>query len=310
MRRAHAEVVAAERGVALQRESIELVQRSEMLLADRFRVGEASRLDVNRVSLDRLDEQVRLADRPAALARVPRNLLELMGHADESAQWMSDGGAESEDPARWLDERDVMRLAERQRLDLVAARAMVEGRTARLELAELGRLPDVSAGVGYEQNFSNRRGVYPAISVTPKLFDDNSARVARAASELEQARIEADRVRQVAITEARQAWVALRSQQEVVQAYEGQIISLAESNLALAEAAFDAGETDLTVLLEAQRQLNRARIELIDRQLAATARLIELERATGGSLEPQPALDETLAVSEAPAPAAAREPMP
>ena len=52
VRQAHARVVFDEQVVALQQDNIALVARSTDLVDDRFSVGEASRLDVNRLKLD------------------------------------------------------------------------------------------------------------------------------------------------------------------------------------------------------------------------------------------------------------------
>jgi len=286
VRQGHAATVLAERAVALQRTNIDLIARSVALLRDRFSVGEASRLDVNRSELDRLRAESTLRDREAALGLAKRDMLALLARADEATDWSTDDALpDAVLAASSLDEERVIDLASRRRLDVAAAAAAMEGRAARLELAERGRLPGLSAGVGYEQNFSNRSGVFPSVSITPKLFDDNSARVARAASELRQAEIESDRVRQRAIAEARQAWIALRAEIDVVAAYEQDILVLAAENLDLARDAFDAGEADLTVLLEAQRENNAARIEVTDRRHGVTSQLFELERAVGGSLD-------------------------
>jgi outer membrane protein TolC len=288
-RRAHADVLFAERAVALQERNVDLLEQSTTLLRERLSVGEASRLDVNRMELDLRATENRLVDRRRALDEAQRALLEKLGRAAAGTAWTTDDVAPvAASMAAGLDEMRVVRLAARQRLDVAAADAAVESRAAAVILAEQGRLPDVAVGVGYQRNFSNRPGVFPGIEVSPKLFDDNSARIARARSELRQAEIEADRVRQAAITEARQAWIGARAQQEVVQAYETSILDLAESNFALAREAFDAGEVDLTALLDAERRRNDMRNDMIDRQRAATALLIELERASGGSLEMQP----------------------
>jgi cobalt-zinc-cadmium efflux system outer membrane protein len=289
VRGAHAEVWFAEQAVELQEQNVELLARSVRLLEDRFAVGEASRLDVNRAALDRRAAEVQLSDRRMDLDRTRRTLLELIGRAGADDEWRTtvDVGRASEVLAR-LDEDQVVHLAASQRLDVAAARAAVAARVAGVDLQELGRIPDVSAGVEYQQNFSNRRGVFPSVGVSPKLFDDNSARVARAESELRRAEIEADGVLQAAVAEARRAWIELAAQRDVVRAYEDEILALAESNERLARNAFEAGEAELTVLLEAQRQLNDARIELADRRRAATELLIELERAAGGTLSTAP----------------------
>ena len=258
VRSAHSEVVFAERSIALHRENLDLLQQSLEVMEDRFSVGEAARLDVNRIELDLLRAETQLADRESDLAEAKRTVLELLGRADEGADWRSDGvAALGLDTATALDEAHVIVLASTQRLDVAAADAALAARAADLELAELGKLPDVAAGVSYRQNFQTRPGVFPEFSVTPKIFDDNSARVAKAASEMKQAEIEADRVRQTAIAEARRAWVELLAQLDAVISYEQQIVALAEQNLELAAEAFDVGETDLTVLLEASASCGR-----------------------------------------------------
>lgn len=298
VRRAHAHVVFAEQAVALQRENIALVDQSLELLAARFDVGEASRLDVNRLELDRLRAGTRLDDREATLAVSKRTLLELLGRAADGVEWSTDGVTpDAMRVTSALDETQLVHLASTQRLDVAAAAAARDGRAADVELAKRGSIPDVSVGVGYQQNYSNRPGVFPAVSITPKILDDNSARIAKAGSELHQAEIEADRVAQAAIAETRRAWVELLGQLDTVRAYRDDILGLAAQNYELAAVAFDAGETDLTVLLEAQRELNAARLELTDRQGTATDRLIELERAAGGSLTAQPPLDDALLAS-------------
>lgn len=286
VRTAHATAYFAEEAVVLQQDNIKLLDRSAELLHERYSVGEASRLDVNRVELDLRAAIVRLADRKASLAVAKRELLEMLGRADAGTNWLTDGVSHDRSaPLAELDEAQVMQLAAHQRLDVAAASAVVDRRAADAHFEELGQLPDIEGGVEYRQNFSHRSGVFPSASVTPKLFDNNSARLARAESELRQAQIEADRVRQAAIAEARLAWVRLRAQLEVVEAYENDILALAEDNQHLAQTAYEAGETDLTVFLLAQRRFNDARIELIDRRLAAAGLLLELERAAGGSLE-------------------------
>ncbi|MCP3903930.1 MAG: TolC family protein [Planctomycetes bacterium] len=289
VRRSHAAVVSAERAAALQQENVALIERTGELLRERLAVGEASRLDVNRVELDLRRARAWLADREATLAGAQRALLERLGRAADHVAWRTEGGLP--DPGAvttGLDESSVIELASTQRLDVIAATTQVQERAARLDLAEQGRAPDVTAGVSYQQNFADRPGWFPTVQVTPKIFDDNSARVARALSELRQAEIAADGVRQAAVGEARRAWVALRAQVDAVRDYEQGVVEVAEQNLTMARAALDSGEHDLSSLLDTQRVLVNARLELTDRRRAAADDLIELERAVGGTLSTAP----------------------
>lgn len=285
VRTAHAVVLFGQRAVELQEANTEVLERSVRLLENLLSVGEASQLDINRAELAWRAAQVELTDRRSGVAQAKRHLLAILGRADAGVDWVAAPSTSS--PSRAvadLDEERVMHLAVSQRLDVAAAEAAAAAHAARLSLQEAERLPDVSVGIGYRQNFSDRPAVFPSVGLTPKVFDSNSAAVARAESEYRSALIDADRVRQQALAEARLAWVELSAQQEVLQAYEENILALAEGNLDLAQIAFDVGETDLTVLLEAQRRFNDARIQHTDRQLDATRLLIEVERAVGGSL--------------------------
>lgn len=287
VRQQHATVRFAERARALQQDSLALLEQSQQLLQARFDVGEATRLDLNRVEMEwRLAATV-LADRTAALAVARRTLLEMLGRAEDAADdWRTDDEPDGLDDLAGLDEDAVAELAAAQRLDVRAALAVLDSRAARIDRADAEVFGDVRAGVGLQENFADRPAVFPAVAVTVPVFDDGRAKRARAESEYRQALIEADRVRQVAIAEARRAWSDLQGQRDVVEAYERDIVALAGSNLELARLAFHAGETDLTVLLEAQRQLNGARIELADRRLASARLAIELERAAGGTFTP------------------------
>jgi len=293
VRSAHADVVFAERALALSRDNIELIERSAELVRARFDAGEASRLDLNRIQLELLDERNRAADRAGALDDAKRRVLELLSRADASVEWTSDDAPAIDLAiAESVSEDEAIALAKAQRLDAASARAMLEAAAARVELAKRGGAPDVAGGAMFERNHEDRETIFGQVQITPKIFDDNRVQVARAESEHRQVEIAADGMIQTAVAEARRAWVALRAQMEVVSLYEGEIVALAEENLSLARDAFEAGESDLTVLLEAQRMVNQARLELSDRRRDAMNYLIELERAAGGSLAMQPPVDE------------------
>lgn len=299
VRRTHAEIYFAQVALEKHEENVALLQASRDLFRELYDAGEASRLDLNRVALDLDQAQVRLTDRRARLERSKRSMLALLGRAEDRADWRAVATDQARTAAPTPDELEVAALASSHRLDVVAAEAAREARAARLRLAERGRLPDVTASVHFRQNFSGRPAVLGGAAITPKIFDDNSARIELARSELRQAEIEADRVRQEAVAEARRAWIDLTAQQRIASDYDQRLVGLAESNLELARNAFDAGEADLTVLLDAQRRVNDARIELADRRLAAAAQRVELERAVGGTLRWQPPLVDILARDDA-----------
>ena len=119
-----------------------------------------------------------------------------------------------------------------------------------------------------------------------RFVDTNQARVARAMSQLRRARAEYERSAQAAVTEVRSAWLRTRTAQELVAFYRDNVLVLAEDNLSLAERAFQAGQIDMTVVLETQQQLIEAEVQLNQFKATAEASVIELEYAVGGRIEP------------------------
>jgi outer membrane protein TolC len=286
VRTAHADLVHAERAVVLQERNCQLVARSQELVELQFRAGEASQIDVNRLQLEWLRARAELVERVRAHDVAKRRLLEHLARADADVSWTTDDRTAGAAGAELLTEAEVMAAVARLRLDAAAARMRVESAAHRVELARLGALPEAGVGAGFQQNFSNREGVFPTVSVTPKPFDDNRARIARAESQLESMRIEADRVLQQAQREVRTAWIDLQASRRLIRDYQERIVHLADENAALAQESFAAGTVDLTVLLEAQREQTTARTRLNDLRAAATRRFHELERAVGGTLRP------------------------
>jgi outer membrane protein TolC len=98
-------------------------------------------------------------------------------------------------------------------------------------------------------------------------------------------------VAQRAVREARVAWIELDSAARLLEQYRTTVLALSEHNLTLAEAALKAGQADVTVLLDAQREVIEARRTLNDLERDARLARVALEEAVGGRLAaPEPAI--------------------
>jgi outer membrane protein TolC len=287
VRSQHANVTLAQRALQEQQEIVRFVQTSRDLVQRLYEAGEQSKLDLNRIEHDLLAAQDALRSRQAALDTAKRTLLETIGRADHPAQWQTDDVLIDLRLAKDdLTEDRLMQAGALLRLDVAAARAMLDAAQHQLELAKLGQVPDVGAGIGYQQNFASRPGLFPSVTVTPKAFDDNRAVIAKAQAQLEISRIEADRIRQQAWREVRTAWIDLTASMQRIEDYQQRMVALADENAALAQQAYTAGTIDLTALLQTQRAQAQARMQLIDLQQQAVGQYYELQRAAGGSLDP------------------------
>ena len=283
---AHARLVFAERDLALADESLALAREKLKLIDQRLAQGEASQLERNRLALELLDAETRATNAGVRRERAHRALLQVCGVA-AAAEMPRTDDRPVEVPAWFaqVSESDLVGLADRQRLDLAASRELAAGAVDEADLAELRRIPEISLGVGYRQNFEGRDAIGPGLRLEIPVFDDGRADAASARSVARAAAAEAERIRQSAIAEVRHAWVQLRGALANLARLRGAILELAVQNRELAEESLAAGVIDRGAVIELQRRELRVRLEASALELDAVEWFVELERAVGGRLE-------------------------
>lgn len=286
----HAQVVFGQRAVALTHENIAMVERSIQALQDRVRGGEGTPLDPNRARQQLLSLRADLALQERELAKEKRRLLLLIGHAGEDAAWTAAEEHYDDHPVHrpqlptGLDESAVVVLATSQRLDVAAARAVVQARAAELTEQERSRIKSLGLGVAFEQAEDKARFVGPDVEVTIPIFDLNQAQIAKAGSLARASLAAYEDAAQRAVAAARVAFVEARSTEAIAAEFRRDLIALAKTNLELASRSVAAGQDDVTVLLESQRAVIEARIRLNELEREAALARIELEFAVGGRL--------------------------
>ncbi|MFQ5748630.1 MAG: TolC family protein [Planctomycetota bacterium] len=285
VRDTHARVVHGQRGIALTHSHIELVRRGIAVAEKRLQAGEGTQLDVNRLTQELLSLQADLVEQRLGLQTARRSLLKLLGMADASADWEAeDTGQAADGSSISISESEAMKRAAQQRLDVQAARAAFEQRRHELSAETLGAIPDVSLGPSYESDEDNLKFLGGDLEVEIPIFDTNRARIAKARSELRKAKAEADQVIQAAVNQTRSAWLAWQSKVQQVKFFRDRVLTLARENLALSQRSFRAGQVDLTVVLDTQREVIQAEFKLNSLELDAATSLADLEYAAGGRL--------------------------
>lgn len=283
VRSTHARIVFGQRAVSLSDENLATIRRSIESLEARVRGGEGTTLDVNRAKQQLAKAE---ADRVAVLrdlAKERRRMLEFIGFAAAGTEWAASAHNEPS-PAIVLDESSVITLAGSQRLDVAAARSIVEAQRADLSVEEGSRLKDFGLGADFERSESGDKSIGPVIEIGVPIFDTNQAQIAKAGSLARAALATYEATAHRAVREARVAWVEIDSAARLVAQYRSDVLALSERNLTLAESALKAGQADVTVLLEAQRELIDARRVLNDLEREEALARVALEQAVGGRL--------------------------
>jgi cobalt-zinc-cadmium efflux system outer membrane protein len=80
------------------------------------------------------------------------------------------------------------------------------------------------------------------------------------------------------------SYAAFESSQDKARLLRGTLLPQAEATLKAAEAGYETGKVDFNTLIEAQRQILRTRLALLDAEVETFLRLAELEQLTGADL--------------------------
>jgi len=285
VRKAHLRVVHGQRGTALMQAQLALVRRALDAAQRRADAGEGTQLDVNVLREELLSNEADLEAQELELGTARRDLLALLGMAAAGAGWTAAEDDRPPDAALTaLTEDDAVARALRLRLDVQAARAVFEQRSHELHAASLGLIPDISLGPEYARNEDGVSFRGGSLEAEVPFFDLNQPAVAKAESDLRRAAAEADQVRQDAVNQTRTAFLALQSNLRLAQRYREQVLALARDNQDLAQRSYEAGEADLSVLLDTQRELNDSESRMNDLQLDLATSAVDLEYAVGGKL--------------------------
>lgn len=209
----------------------------------------------------------------------------------------------------------VVQLAQTTRLDLQAAQAVVARSEAELDLQRRRVFPSLEIGLSAEREArprgrntsylketvksslqagelspapfgrSARQGetfvLGPTLSLELPVFNQNQAGIARAWFALREAANLREALRRTAVQEVRGAYERLRISRINVRFFQEHILPLREQTLDLSREGYRAGKTPFSSVLDAQRELLRARGEWIGARSEAAAAGTELERAVG-----------------------------
>ena len=271
----------AERTLASRQATLDLARQ-------RFRQGLTSELDVRQFEAQVAVPAATLAQTERLRAEQEHQLSLLLGEAPAT---VARGGslADAVSALRVPDSLPATLLARRP--DVQQAERAFAAATARIGVAEAARLPTISI-TGYygsqvpraEDLFTSNGEIYQAqAGISLPLFTGgrlvNETRAARARAD--QARAQYEQSVLVALREASDALIGVRTSRDQVVAQQTQTQALRRA-YQLADLRYRTGIASYIEVLDAQRSLFDAELALSQAQLRQLAAAIELYRALGG----------------------------
>lgn len=276
--------ILAERTLASRQQTLELARR-------RFTQGVISELDVRQFEADAAVPAATLANIARQRAQTENQLSLLLGQ--EPGPIVRGNSLEEAVQAIRVPDSVSGDLLLR-RPDVLSAQRDWQGATARVGVAVGNRLPRfvVSGTYGtqrpdFEKLFTDNAEVYQlAGGISIPLFTGgrliNEQRAARARAE--QARARYEQAVLSAAREASDALAGLRLSRDQLAAQETQTLALRRA-FALAERRYESGVSSYLEVLDAQRGLFAAELQLVQVERQYLSATVQLYRALGGSWE-------------------------
>jgi len=301
LRAAYLDALAAARMLEVAEESHALASELVALVEARAQVRAATGIDVNLAQIERLDADVDRRDARLRDTQARRRLVALLGWSREPEDLVLTGTLV--DGALPIGDTALLgRLALERRLEVRAARAALDEAVAgvRREQDLTVRVVDLGIAAEREDGWS----VGPGVDIELPVFDANETGVARALDEIARRERLLAAARLEVAHDVASARDRVQASREAAVLYTDGILPHAEATRALAREGYEAGETTLVAVIQAQREVLEARRALARRLEEAALALADLERATGTTREVLEGLAERVPANDEAVPAA------
>jgi len=282
VRRNYMQLVASERRIAIDLEVVDLFTRAYNAARTRVAAGDAPRRDEIAAQADLLDAQNEvIASRgDAAAERATLNVL--LGQPADAPLVLADTLELSAVPTL----QQALERAQTVNGELKVLDRQMDEQSARITLAGSLQKPDVTAGGGVSFNGQPefQTGWRFNGGVTLPIFTTHRAGVTFEEAEL--ARLRAERDARFATIAGDVAAALAQADAAATQltAFQRDILPLAQQDEAMAQEAYQSGQTGLDALVLALRLSRERRLRGLQAALDFQLALADLERAIGGPI--------------------------
>ena len=250
LKRRYYTVVLANAQHALAQENLKQFDEIIRLNEARFKQGELSGLEINKVRAERLRFFTDVLDADLQLKNAKTALLELLGVTDLNAAFDVVEGLAAARSSLQL--TDLQAQALQARPDLIAAQQRLQRNRFDTQLQKAEAVPNITPSFGYKRDFGVNTAAF-GITLPLPLFNRNQGGIARANAQLEQQRYELQRAVLGVQRDVQEAYQSLQTQEQKVRAMEQDYVPSARNARDIATQSYRLGALDLIGLLDAER---------------------------------------------------------
>ena len=265
-------VQLAESTLRLARQDLASFQNTVTISRMRYKAGDISEDDYLKIKLQLLQFQTDVSQAQVARAQGLSDLRQLLGYESVPANYDLTGTFQYQ-PVK-LNLLDLEAQALKLRPDLRAARQGVTAANSAYQLQKADGKRDVTGQI----NYTHVSGAHTAsmfATVQIPIFDRNQGEIARAHSAVTQAQQLEEAAQNQTLTDVRDAYEGLRSQDQILKLFETGYLQEAKEDRDISEYAYRRGAASLLDFLDAERSYRST--ELAYRQAVASY-LLALEQ--------------------------------
>lgn len=268
----------------LAREVLDLMTRLEQLAQARYAGGLAAQQDAIRAQLEQTAVRAELIALDKDKRQVQARLNALLDRDPQAP--LAEPRALPPIPA--VSVLDAGALAERARArnpDLAAQEAALHSAEAARELTRRNRYPDILVGISPTQMGSRitNWGLMLEVNI-PLQRESRRSQEREAEATVGAQRASAQALAGRLLGELGENLAGLDAARRSAALVTSQLLPQSQLSFRSALAAYENGKVDFATLLDAQRQIRKARSDLLDAQVQARLRLAEIERIVGADL--------------------------
>jgi cobalt-zinc-cadmium efflux system outer membrane protein len=244
------DVLLAESTLEFAKQDLDSFQKTVDISNERFRVGDLSEGDFLKIKLQLLQFQSDVSAAQLAKLQALAALRQLLGFESVPDDYDVQGTLDYQ-PVH-ADLNGLKSVAAINRPDLRAAQLAVTAAESQLALQQANGKMDFTGTFNYTHTAGTNSGAF-FFSMPLPFFNRNQGEIARARYGITQAQEQASETTQQVSTDVVQAYENLRTNDQIVQLYQGGYVDQAKQSRDISEYAYRKGAASLLDYLDAER---------------------------------------------------------
>jgi outer membrane protein, heavy metal efflux system len=275
------DVLASQERLDVLRSSVDVAEKTKQAVAARVKAGSASPIELDRAEVSVARAKAAVEAEQARLEGAKRRLATLWGSSAPDF-----GRAEGQlAKVRAVPELGEVENLLRQNPTLAKWSQEIGRRYAALEVERAKRIPDLKLSAGVRQlEEVDSPSLVASVSIPLQVFDRNQGAIAAAQSRVAKAEQEAQAAHSELVSSLAEALSELEVAAAQLHSIEQSVLPATETAFERTQTGYAEGKFDLLSLLDAQRMVFEARLDLVNAKADFEKAKAQVEAMIGQSL--------------------------